>query len=164
MALAFIALGSNLGDGRANLLKAWQELKGGGITPLALSSPYKTAPVGMTSSSWFTNAVGMVETTKTPASLLNTLLELETEMGRNRARGMDRIIDLDILYYNDLVCHDRDLDLPHPEIENRLFVLAPLAELAPDHRHPANGLSSRQMLRRLESRNHDQQIKKTTWK
>ncbi len=164
MALAFIALGSNIGDGRANLLRAWQELKGSGITPLALSSPYKTAPVGMTSESWFTNAVGMVETVKAPASLLCALLELETRMGRNRARGMDRIIDLDILYHDDLLCHDTDLDLPHPEIEGRLFVLAPLAELAPDHLHPVSGLSSSQMLRRLERQNHDQQIKKTTWK
>ncbi len=164
MALAFIALGSNLGDGRSNLLRAWQGLKGGGITPLALSSPYKTAPVGMTSESWFTNAVGMVETIKTPSSLLSALLELETRMGRDRARGLDRIIDLDFLYYNDLVCHETNLDLPHPEIENRLFVLAPLAELAPDHQHPVSGLSSRQMLRRLELHNHNQQIKKTTWK
>ncbi len=164
MALSFIALGSNLGDGRINLLRAWQDLKGGGITPLALSSPYKTAPVGMTSESWFTNAVGMVETIKTPASLLNTLLELETRMGRNRARGMDRIIDLDILYYDDLLCHDTSLDLPHPEMTERLFVLAPLAELAPNHLHPISGLSSRQMLRRLELRDHGQQIKKTTWK
>lgn len=164
MALTFIALGSNLGDGQANLLKAWQGLKGEGIIPLALSSPYKTAPVGMTSSSWFTNAVGMMETIKTPASLLSALLELETRMGRERSRGMDRIIDLDILYYNDLICHDPDLDLPHPEIEGRLFVLAPLTELAPDHPHPVTGLSSRQMLRRLERQSHTQQIKKTTWK
>lgn len=164
MALAFIALGSNLGDGRANLLRAWQGLKGGGIIPLALSSPYKTAPVGMTSNSWFTNAVGMVETIKPPASLLTALLQLETSMGRDRSRGMDRVIDLDILYYDDLVCHSTGLDLPHPEMEGRFFVLSPLAELAPDHQHPVTGLSSRQMLRRLERHNQDQQIKKTTWK
>lgn len=162
MALAFIALGSNLGDGRANLQKAWQMLgKTAGITTLALSSPYETAPVGMESDQWFTNAVGAVDTQKNPEELLDILLDIEKKMGRDRSKGEDRIVDLDLLFYDMLIRQTDDLVVPHPEIEHRLFVLAPLEELAPDHIHPQTELTIRQM--RLKIMDKEQQIRKVCW-
>lgn len=160
MALVFIGLGSNLGDGRANLREAWQRLGGvAELTPLTLSHPYRSAPLAMVSSHWFTNAVGVCESKLPPRELLARLLAIEAAMGRDRSQGRDRVIDLDILYYDDLVEQGPDLTLPHPEIENRLFVLAPLAELAPDHQHPLTGRSSREMLQRLAG----QTVERIAW-
>lgn len=150
MALVFIGMGSNIGDGRAHLQEAWQRLrKINGLTPLTLSQPYRSAPVGMASSAWFTNAVGVCETKLRPQALLDGLLQTEAAMGRDRTQGRDRVIDLDILYYDDLIVHEPGLAIPHPELANRLFVLAPLTELAPDHKHPLTGLTSRDMQRRV---------------
>ena len=160
MALVFIGLGSNLGDGRANLRQAWQRLGGlAGLTPLSLSHPYRSAPVNLVSDHWFTNAVGVCETRLPPQELLAGLMRTETAMGRDRALGQDRVIDLDILYYDDRVEQDAELTLPHPEIENRLFVLAPLAELAPDHRHPVNGRTSLEMRQRVTG----QAVEQLSW-
>lgn len=146
MALVFIGLGSNLGDGRANLREAWQRLVGlDGVTGIALSQAYRSAPLGLESAHWFTNAVGVCETRLAPQTLLASLLRIESDMGRDRAAGRDRVIDLDLLYYDDLVLQEPGLTLPHPEIANRLFVLQPLTELAPEHRHPLNGRTSREM-------------------
>ena len=161
MALAFIGLGSNLGQGRDNLLAAWKKLAATrGITCLTLSSPYLTEPVGVATENWFTNAVGAVETRLEAEELLACLLEIETRLGRDRSLGQDRIIDLDLLYHDDLVISSPGLSLPHPEIANRLFVLAPLAEIAPDHRHPLLGLSSRRMLQNLVQ---EAKVKKQGW-
>lgn len=162
MSLAFIGLGSNLGDGRANLKEAWQRLgKTRGITPLGLSSPYQTAPVGMASKQWFTNAAGAIDTKLTPQELLAILLDIEQAMGRDRSKGEDRTVDLDLLLYDDLVLNSAQLEIPHPEIQHRLFVLAPLEELAPDHIHPQTELTIRQLRRNLADR--DQQIRKGSW-
>jgi len=162
MALVFIGLGSNIGDGRVNLQDAWQRLGAiKGLNKIGLSSPYLSSPVGMTSNQWFTNAVGVLQTSIEANDLLALLLEVESDMGRNRSAGDDRIIDLDILYYDDLICHSANLDLPHPEISKRLFVLSPLTELAPDHLHPVTGQSSRQMQRLQPIMG--QEIKKITW-
>ena len=162
MALAFIGLGSNLGDGRTNLKEAWQRLgKTKGITPLALSSPYETAPVGMESTQWFTNAAGAIDTKTSPAELLAILLAIEKALGRDRSKGEDRTVDLDLLLYDDLEQSSEELEIPHPEMEQRLFVLAPLEELAPDHLHPRSGLTIRQLRRNLHD--GDQQIRKGRW-
>ncbi len=162
MALAFIGLGSNLGDGRANLREAWRRLgRTTGVTTLALSSPYETAPVGMDSEKWFTNAAGAVETTLPPAEFLAALLDIERSLGRDRSKGCDRTVDLDLLFYDDLTLHAEGLELPHPEIPHRLFVLAPMEELAPDHRHPLLERTVRQLRRNLTV--DDQQIRKVRW-
>ena len=160
MALVFIGLGSNLGDGRANLQEAWQRLGASpGVQTLILSHAYASAPVGMASVQKFTNAVGVCETKLSPQELLAALLQTEAAMGRDRSQGMDRVIDLDILYFDDCVVQGPALSIPHPEIGNRLFVLAPLAELAPDHRHPVSGLTSREMQRRVA----DQAVAQIPW-
>lgn len=159
MARAYIGLGSNLGDGCRNLLEAWRRLGAqAGLTLLALSSPYLTRPVPkgewLTSGrrlgeALFTNAVGVLESRLTPPELLAALLGIEETMGRDRAHSVNRPVDLDLLYYDDQVLVGADLHLPHPGIQTRRFVLAPLAELAPDFRHPSLGLSSIQMLQQL---------------
>jgi 2-amino-4-hydroxy-6-hydroxymethyldihydropteridine diphosphokinase len=163
MAEAFIGLGSNLGDGRKNLQKAWARLgEHPDISLLSLSSPYRTKPVNMDSIQWFTNAVGMVETDLPPAALLSELLRIEEEMGRDRTtRNRDRTVDMDILYYENEVLSSPELILPHPEIQNRLFVLAPLEELDPDRRHPVLLKTSARM--RMLLRSTDQEIIKSTW-
>ena len=161
MALVFIGLGSNLGDGCLNLTQAWKklgELKN--ITPLALSSPYLSEPVGIETKTWFTNAVGVVESKLTPEEMLAELLEVEKEMGRNRLSGKDRTIDLDILYYDDVVINKPTLEIPHPEMHKRLFVLAPLEELAPDHKHPILQQTSRYMKQTLPA---EYNVKKISW-
>ncbi|MDA8159622.1 MAG: 2-amino-4-hydroxy-6-hydroxymethyldihydropteridine diphosphokinase [Desulfobacteraceae bacterium] len=150
MALAFIGLGSNLGPGPKNLLAAWRKLKDmAGVTPLALSPAYRSAPLGMESDAWFTNAVGVCETSLPPRGLLSVLLKIEADMGRDRAAGRDRVIDLDLLYYDQQIIKEPGLVVPHPEIAQRLFVLAPLCDLAPDHPHPATGRSSLEMRQRV---------------
>lgn len=160
MALVFIGLGSNLGDGRANLQEAWRRVGAiPGVQKLILSHAYESVAVGMDSEQLFTNAVGVCETKLPPQGLLDGLLQTEAAMGRDRSQGMDRIIDLDILYYDECVVQDSTLSIPHPEIANRLFVLAPLTELAPDHLHPLTGLTSLQMQKRVL----DQKVDQISW-
>ena len=162
MALAFIGLGSNLGDGRTNLKEAWRRLgKINGITTLGLSNPYETAPIGMDSEQWFTNAAGAIETRLSPEDLLAALLEIEQSLGRDRSKGCDRTVDLDLLLYDDLILTTDRLQIPHPEMQHRLFVLAPLEELAPDHLHPLAERTIRQLQRELAA--GEQQIRKSSW-
>jgi len=167
MALAFIGLGSNQGDGRLNLRQAWKKLgRAAGVTTLAIASPYRTSPVAVPghqplSTTPFTNSVGVIDTRLAPLDLLHVILAIEETMGRDRGNGPDRVIDLDLLFYNELTMMSPELVLPHPEIAGRLFVLLPLCEIAPDHIHPANGKSSRQMLRELND--PEQQAKKISW-
>ncbi|MDD5758353.1 MAG: 2-amino-4-hydroxy-6-hydroxymethyldihydropteridine diphosphokinase, partial [Desulfobulbaceae bacterium] len=130
-----------------------------GVQKLILSHAYESVAVGMESEQLFTNAVGVCETKLSPQELLAELLQTEAAMGRDRSQGMDRIIDLDILYYDDAVVQDHTLSIPHPEIANRLFVLAPLAEISPDHLHPLTGLTSLQMQRRVL----DQKVAQIPW-
>ncbi|MBC8207855.1 MAG: 2-amino-4-hydroxy-6-hydroxymethyldihydropteridine diphosphokinase [Desulfobulbaceae bacterium] len=151
-----IGLGSNLGDGRAIIEAAWQRLGERGLNLLVLSSPYGTTPVDMSSSHDFINAAGLAETSLSPHELLTQLLEVETEFGRNRTGKetgyQDRSLDLDILFYGSTVIASGDLVIPHPQMARRLFVLAPLAEIAPDWLHPLTGLSAADMQRQLVGR------------
>jgi len=137
MITAFIGMGSNLGDGKATLLGAWEALAEiPGITAVKLSSPYLTEPVGMTSQHWFTNSVGEIQSDLPPLSLLAVLMRIEAEYGRVRDKKVfglqDRSLDLDLLYVGDQIVDVPELILPHPRVAVRLFVLAPLCEIAPD--------------------------------
>ncbi len=150
---AFIGLGSNLGDGIKNLSVAWDKLTDLAGSSVGLSSPYLTEPIGMESDFLFTNAVGLLETSLEPLDLLAVMLDLEKQMGRDRKKGKDRTVDLDLLFYDDRVMNKPSLVLPHPEIANRLFVLAPLAELAGQYCHPVLHKTMAQMLERLADEN-----------
>ena len=161
MSLVYIGLGSNEGDSSRNLKIAWEKMAEAGCgVLLGLSSPYKSEPVGVETKNWFINAVGVIETRLSAEALLDKMLAIEKEMGRDRSKGIDRSIDLDLLYYNDLVLMTPQLVLPHPEIQNRLFVLLPLAELAPDHIHPVLGKSTTMMCKELMS---DKIVQKAAW-
>jgi len=149
---AFVGLGSNLGDGQANLIAAWQRLgEVTGISLIRLSSPYRTEPVDLDTDHWFTNAVGEITTSLSPTALLAAMLAIEAALGRDRTLTRDRPVDLDLLYYGDEMIHSNALTVPHPRIANRLFVLAPLAELAPEHVHPGLGLTSLELCRKLRT-------------
>lgn len=148
---AYIGLGSNLGDGLQTLQSAWREIGNrSGVRALALSSAYLSAPVGMESDNWFTNAVGALDCQCDASELLDLLLEIESDFGRRRdplASGyQDRTLDLDLIYHGDHIIESERLRLPHPCHGERLFVLLPLAEIAPDYRDPADGLTVKEKL------------------
>ena len=162
MARAFIGLGSNLGDGLKNLEQAWRRIgQIKGVSLHAISSPYRTEPLGIDTEKWFTNAVGLLETMISCEQLMAALLEVERGMGRDRAKGPDRTVDLDLLFYDDLVYETATIVVPHPEVRNRLFVLAPLAELAPGFVHPVLGKTMRQLLSKVEQ--SGQKVYKSNW-
>ncbi len=153
---AYIGLGSNLGNGRLLLRQAWEELgRIDGIRLDGLSSPWLSAPVGMVSPHWFTNAVGRLRTGLGPLELLQALLAVEKRFGRERGDRnfgyQDRSLDLDLLYYGELVMDSPELTLPHPRISERLFVLLPLAELDVAFSDP-RGWTAEQAAKRLQRR------------
>ena len=134
---AYVALGSNLGDKEANLRKALELLEERGVEVVKTSSFICTEPYGVTDQPQFLNGVCEVRTSLVPLALLHTLLEIEQEMGRVRLRHWgERNIDLDLLLYEDVVLDTPELILPHPDMQNRDFVLLPLAEIAPELVHP----------------------------
>lgn len=150
-------MGSNLGDSMALLQGAWQALGNvEGIVLDGLSSPYMTAPVDMTSQHWFTNAVGRLKVALSPLELLKVLLAVEASFGRKRSEKVfgyqDRSLDLDMLYYGEVVMDLPELILPHPRIADRLFVLVPFVELEPDFRDCLSAETISSMERRLRER------------
>jgi 2-amino-4-hydroxy-6-hydroxymethyldihydropteridine diphosphokinase len=133
---AAIGLGGNVGDKRANLDRAIERLAAvPGVRVVARSGYYRTEPWGITEQDWFLNACVVVETTLSASDLLAACLAVETSLGRRRAeRWGPRIIDLDILTFGDRTIDKPGLEVPHPRLMERAFVLAPLAELRPDLR------------------------------
>ena len=137
MSIAYIALGSNLGDKEKNLRRALLLLTQQGVEVVRVSSFLSTEPYGVTDQPQFLNAVACVRTSLTPLALLDVLLATELAMGRVRLRHWgERNIDLDLLLYEDVVLDLPRLHLPHPDMQNRDFVLLPLAEIAPEIKHP----------------------------
>lgn len=137
MAIAYIALGSNLGDKEKNLRRALLLLTQQGVEIVRVSSFLSTEPYGVTDQPQFLNAVACVRTSLAPLALLDVLLATELAMGRVRLRHWgERNIDLDLLLYEDVVLDMPRLRLPHPDMQNRDFVLLPLAEIAPELKHP----------------------------
>lgn len=138
---AFIALGSNLQDPATQVRKAFEELAAlPGTQLLRKSSLYRSAPLGYDNQPDFINAAAEVTTSLTPLELLHALLALETRFGRERPfPNAPRILDLDLLLYDDLMMQTAELTLPHPRLHERAFVLLPLAEIAPDLAIPGKG-------------------------
>ena len=141
MITAYIGLGSNQGGPRAQIDQAFAELDGLPATRLAARSPlYRSAPIDAPGQYDFVNAVAAVETELSAAQLLEALQAIESRHGRERNyRNAPRTLDLDLLLYDDLQMRDGKLVLPRDEITRYAFVLRPLAELAPDVRHPVSG-------------------------
>ncbi|HYV18100.1 MAG TPA: 2-amino-4-hydroxy-6-hydroxymethyldihydropteridine diphosphokinase [Verrucomicrobiae bacterium] len=136
--VAWIGLGSNVGDRVAALARAAGLLEAAGVSIVARSSIYRTAPVDVLDQPEFLNQVLAVRTTLGPRALLAACLEVERSMGRVRRRDKGpREIDLDLLIYGDTVLDEPGLEIPHPRLHLRRFVLVPLAEIAPDVVHPA---------------------------
>jgi 2-amino-4-hydroxy-6-hydroxymethyldihydropteridine diphosphokinase len=131
---AFVGLGSNLADPRAQVLQAMQELTAlPQVRVVRCSSLYRSAPVGYLDQPDFINAVVQLQTTLSPRDLLDSLLALEHRCGRTREFiNAPRTLDLDVLLYDDLQHHEHGLTIPHPQMHSRAFVLHPLAEIAPD--------------------------------
>ncbi|MCB5191389.1 2-amino-4-hydroxy-6-hydroxymethyldihydropteridine diphosphokinase [Methylobacillus arboreus] len=139
---AFIALGSNLRDPADEVTRAFAELNTLADTRLIRrSSLYRTAPVGYDNQPDFINAVAEVETSLSPLALLRAILHLENLHGRERPfPNAPRVLDLDLLLYDQLSVNSVELTLPHPRMHERGFVLLPLAEIAPDLEIPGHGL------------------------
>jgi 2-amino-4-hydroxy-6-hydroxymethyldihydropteridine diphosphokinase len=144
---AFLSLGSNLGDREAHLLDALDRLEAAGIHVLRRSSIYETEPQDLRDQPWFLNLVVEVETELFPRLLLARIQAIELGMGRKRlvSKG-PRPIDIDILLVGSFVISTRELQVPHPRMTERRFVLEPLAELAPELVDPVNGKTVREML------------------
>lgn len=139
MAIAYLALGTNIGNKRRNMITAAALLAERVGDVLALSGFYETEPWGFQSDNTFLNAALQLETGLPPLELLKATQEIELEMGRTqKSNGAyhDRIIDIDILLYDDLILQIPELTLPHPLMHERQFVMEPLAEIAPNVIHP----------------------------
>jgi len=153
--ICFVGVGSNMNDPASQCLQALSRIsETSGVNLLRRSSLYKTEPVGITDQDWFINTVAEIRTVLTPHDLFNALQIIENDMGRIRDKKWEsRIIDLDILLYGQDVIQDEDLVVPHPELQNRRFVLVPLCEIAAYVIHPAFGISMRGLMERLEDEN-----------
>jgi 2-amino-4-hydroxy-6-hydroxymethyldihydropteridine diphosphokinase len=146
--LTYLSLGSNIGDRERNLRAAIERLGPPGLRVLRVSPIYETEPVDYTEQRWFYNLVLEAETTLFPMQLLARAQKVERVLGRVRTvpKG-PRIIDIDILLYGTAVMHGGKLEIPHPRIPERRFVLVPLHDLAPELRHPVTRETVAEMLR-----------------
>jgi 2-amino-4-hydroxy-6-hydroxymethyldihydropteridine diphosphokinase len=147
----YLGIGSNVGDREANLREALERLEAAGIRVARRSSIYETEPRDLRDQPWFLNAVVEVETDLFPLQLFAHIQNVEREMGRRRLTPKGpRNIDIDILFYGRSVIDTADLQVPHPRIAQRRFVLEPLSEIASEFRHPVSGKTAREMLAAIE--------------
>jgi 2-amino-4-hydroxy-6-hydroxymethyldihydropteridine diphosphokinase len=145
MARAYLSLGSNVGGREARLREAQARLSMAGRV-VKFSSFYETEPVEVTEQPWFVNCAVELKTTETPEHLMATILQIEKEMGRHRTQEKGpRLIDIDILLFDNEIIETENLTIPHPAMHQRRFVLEPLMEIAPDVVHPVLNQTVRQL-------------------
>lgn len=144
--LAYLSLGSNIGDRESHLRNAIAQLQTKGRI-VSVSSFYETEPVEVTDQAWFLNCAVALETPETPEQLMASILDIEQRMGRQRIQHKGpRLIDLDILMFGEIVLDSVQLTIPHPAMHQRRFVLEPLAEIAPEVLHPVLRKNIRELL------------------
>jgi len=138
MARSILLLGSNLGDREGLLDRAMEKLNEKAGKVIKSSSMYETEPWGFEAENSFLNQVIIIETDHKPANLLFTLQDIELDLGRKRCNKQyeSRLIDIDVLFYGDEIINTKDLIIPHPRIQERMFVLKPLMEISPNLTHP----------------------------
>jgi 2-amino-4-hydroxy-6-hydroxymethyldihydropteridine diphosphokinase len=152
-ASAFLGLGSNLGTPSLQIARALSELEERSIEIRSVSSLYETEPVGGPPQPWFVNAVAAVRFAGEPLDLLRICQAIEASHGREReVPNGPRTLDLDILLFGEVVLRTEELEIPHPRLAERRFVLVPLVEIAPERRHPVSGLTMRELLARCPDR------------
>ena len=160
--IVYLSLGSNLGDRAANLRTALEKLADLG-TVLAVSAFYETEPVELTAQPWFLNCAAKFDTEKMPRQLISGILNLEQAMGRQRKqKNGPRIIDIDILLFGTSVIDAAGLTVPHPRLHERRFVLEPLAEIAPEVRHPVFKRTMRELRDALSPGQAVRRVARTT--
>lgn len=153
--MKIVALGANLpsrfGTPSQTLYAALKAMAERGVWPVQISRVWKTAPVPFDETQpWYHNAVAAVETSQSPQELLKTLLAIEEEFGRVRTvKNAPRLIDLDLIAYDDVVLNDPDLILPHPRMDGRAFVLLPMSDIVDDWIHPVRGKTLQAMVAAL---------------
>ena len=147
MKTAFLSVGSNMGDRARNIVQALEALASQGSRVVKQSSLYETEPVELREQDWFLNCVVEIETNLRPRELMQVLLRIERSMGRERTvpKG-PRIIDMDILLFGSESVHESHLEIPHPRMADRRFVLVPLTEIAPETVHPVMRKTIQQLL------------------
>lgn len=152
MSIVSISIGSNLGHRKENCKQALRFLQANGILIKKQSQMYETEPWGVKDQPKFINMVIEVETDKKPEELLRILKEIEKEIGRSETiKWGPRVIDLDILFYDDLILKIPGLEIPHPLLHEREFVLKPLCDIAPDKKHPVTGKTVKEILENLKA-------------
>jgi 2-amino-4-hydroxy-6-hydroxymethyldihydropteridine diphosphokinase len=147
MKTVYLSLGTNVGDRHLHLQRALERLAAEDIRIVRTSAQYETQPRDVVDQAWFLNQVVEIETSLLPMQLLGRTQKIERALGRipTRPKG-PRVIDLDILFYANTVVMTPGLEIPHPRLADRRFVLEPLAELAPELRHPQTGRTVQEML------------------
>lgn len=158
---AYVSIGSNLGDREQNCLKAIDALiSAPGVTLVAQSPLYETEPVDFKDQDWFVNGVLKIETDMTPQLLLVTLKEIEKKLGRRRhsIRFGPRVIDLDIILYDKVTMATPELEIPHPRMHERRFVLKPICDIDPNLRHPILHQTMRELNDAVDDRDQGMKV------